>query len=531
MPGKAQRKPLSQDEIGILIFIAAIIFGSWFRLFPVYEAKFPINDGGLFFRMTEAILENSFRLPAYIQYNGLEIPFAYPPLGFYLAGAISTIPGIKLIQVFLYLPAVILIIILFAFFALANSIFESKLLAGLATLFLALLPRSITWLIMGGGITRGLGQLFLILTVQQVYLLFKLRTNKNLFLSIFFSSLVCLSHPEAAIHTIGIILILLVLSVRDRKGIVLALAVAGGALLLTSIWWLPTVSRFGVAPFASAAQTGLHSANALVYFLLSFSEEPFLTVIAVLAIIGLAVKLTQRELFLPLWYLLPFIIEPRSAPNVSVIPMALLASVALDDLIFPALAQLEGQFRKIDFQQRFQSRVEKGLFIYLGLCMLTGMYYYDLTIIDRKVSPENQEAFQWVAENTPDDSRFLVVTGNTDLFADWTLEWFPTLTNRVSLTTIQGREWLDDKLFLGRVNDIQLLQHCITNASPFACVEKQADKLASGYDYIYIAKKTARENYATTIRGDALILDIIREGESYKQVYQSNEVFIFKLVR
>ena len=145
MPGKAQRKPLSQDEIGILIFIAAIIFGSWFRLFPVYEAKFPINDGGLFFRMTEAILENSFRLPAYIQYNGLEIPFAYPPLGFYLAGAISTIPGIKLIQVFLYLPAVILIIILFAFFALANSIFESKLLAGLATLFLALLPRSITW--------------------------------------------------------------------------------------------------------------------------------------------------------------------------------------------------------------------------------------------------------------------------------------------------------------------------------------------------------------------------------------------------
>jgi hypothetical protein len=525
---KTQRKPLSQDEIGILFFIAALIFGSWFRLFPVYEAQFPINDGGLFYRMTEAIIKNGFRLPEYVQYNGLSIPFAYPPLSFYIAGITSAVFGTKLIQFFLYLPAIVLIITLFAFFALANSLFESKLKAGLATLIFALLPRSITWLIMGGGVTRSFGQLFLILAVQNIYLLFKNRTKKYLWLSILFSSLVCLSHPEAVVHTIGVALLLWVLLGRDRKGIILALEVAGGTILLTSVWWLPTINRFGIAPFVSAAQTGLHSANALVYFLISFSEEPFLTIIAVLAIIGLAVNVVRREFLLPLWYVLPFLIEPRNAPNVSAIPMALLASTALQDLIFPALAQFESQIRKIEFQQSLQSRIEKGLFVYLGLCMLTGMYYYDLTITDRKVSPENQKAFQWVAENTPIDSRFLVLTGNTDLFADWTLEWFPVLTNRVSLTTIQGHEWLDGKNFSEHVNEIQLLQHCLANSTPLACVKTQAEKLGSDYDYIYIAKKTDPENYATIIRGDGLIFDILQDVRNFTEVYQTDDVAIFK---
>ena len=319
------------------------------------------------------------------------------------------------------------------------------------------------------------------------------------------------------------------LKARDKNGFFLALGVALGTIALTSIWWLPVVIRFGVTPFASAAQTGLQSANALVYFLISFSEEPYLTIIAVLAILGLALKITQREYVLPGWYVLPFILELRNAPNVSAIAMAMLASAALQDLIFPALAQLEGRARKIEFQNRLRSRIEKGLFLYLGLCMFTGMYYYDLTISDRKVSPENREAFQWVTENTPVDSRFIAVTGNTDLFADWTLEWFPVLTNRVSLTTVQGREWLDNELFLERVGNIQLLQNCLTKVSPLACVENRAEKLGSEYEYIYIAKKTARENYASTIRGNVLISELVNDKAQYELVYQSSDVAIFEL--
>jgi hypothetical protein len=74
-----QRKKLSSNDIGILFFLAAIIFGTWFRINPPRTAGFPINDGALFYKMIETIQENNFRLPVYIEYNQLQIPFAYPP--------------------------------------------------------------------------------------------------------------------------------------------------------------------------------------------------------------------------------------------------------------------------------------------------------------------------------------------------------------------------------------------------------------------------------------------------------------------
>lgn len=524
----SQSKPLTQDEIGILFFVMAIVCGAWFRLFPVYMAGFPINDGGLFYRMTETILENGFSLPHYVEYNGLEIPFAYPPLGFYLAGGFNTILGIELINIFTILPAIILIVALFAFFSLTNSLSQSKLLAGLATFIFALLPRSITWSIMGGGITRGLGQLFLILAARNIYCLFVKRNNKYLLFSILFSSLVCVSHPEAALHTIGIVAVIWVLHGRNREGINYLATIVVGTLVLTSIWWLPTIIHLGIAPFVSAAKTGMHSLNVLIFFYLaSFSEEPFLTFIGVLAILGMAVKIVKQDYLLPLWIVVPFYIEPRNAPNVAAIPMAMLAGVALTDLIFPQLARIESQIRRIEFPQPIQSRIEKGLLAYLVLYLLTGMHFYDLSIFDKRVSTENQNAFQWVKFNTPEDSKFLVITGNTDPFADWILEWFPTLTDRISLTTIQGYEWLSESNFREHIYTIQSLQNCLAVNAPLKCVEVQSEKLATGYDYIYITRKSFSENKSTITQGGLLIFELTQDTERFKKVYQTEDVSIF----
>lgn len=45
-----QRKKLSSNDIGILFLLAAIIFGTWFRINPPQTAGLPINDGALFFK-------------------------------------------------------------------------------------------------------------------------------------------------------------------------------------------------------------------------------------------------------------------------------------------------------------------------------------------------------------------------------------------------------------------------------------------------------------------------------------------------
>jgi len=90
--------------------------GAALRLYTAYQAGFPINDGGLFYKMTRAIQYNNYLLPEYVYYNGLEIPFAYPPFGFYLAGLINDLLGIPLIKVFLWLPAIVLSFSVYVFY-------------------------------------------------------------------------------------------------------------------------------------------------------------------------------------------------------------------------------------------------------------------------------------------------------------------------------------------------------------------------------------------------------------------------------
>jgi len=507
-----KKTKLNANDLGTLFFLAALIFGAWFRALPPYLAGFPINDGGLFYKMIEAVRENHYRLPETVHYNGLNIPFAYPPFAFYLAGGVADLFGKPLMDVVLWFPAIVLIAIIPAVFYFANAILKSRLQAGLATLLYALLPRSITWLIMGGGVTRGLGQLFLILAVANVYLLFAEKQKKRLLSAMIFSALVCATHPEAALHTVGIALVLWLFYGRNKDGMINALIVALGTALLTSIWWLPVLARFGLDPYLSAAQTGLNGLSYSIVLFAPYSGEPFMTIIALLAILGFAAQVAKGEYLLPALLAVPFVVEPRSAANVSIIPMALLASVALTDLLLPALARIESAARNIPFKNVLQSRSEKLLFFYLLFCVLIGMHFFASGLNEKRVSPEHRQAFAWIQQNAPADGKFLIITGKTDLFADPINEWFPVLTNRVSLTTIQGYEWVGQGAFAEKVPVMQSLQRC----AALTCIESAAQEAGVDYDYIYVANANAN-----------LIYDLQSKG-TYSSAYEKDGIVIFR---
>ena len=140
-------KVLSKDDLGKLLVIAAFILGGWLRLLTAYQAGFPIGDGGLFYVMIRALQDNGYRLPEFFLYNGLNIPFAYPPLAFYLTGAINSILKIPLLAVIQWFPAVVLTFSLFPFYRLSKTLLKSDFTAGIATLFYAFLPSGIFYLI------------------------------------------------------------------------------------------------------------------------------------------------------------------------------------------------------------------------------------------------------------------------------------------------------------------------------------------------------------------------------------------------
>lgn len=234
---------LIQEKADITIVIFATIVGGWVWSFATTLSGFPLNDGGMFQVMIRAILENNLRLPDLIQYNGLDLPFAYPPLSFYISALISRIFHVDPIEILRWLPVLIITLSIPAFYFLAKLLLDSSIKASVAAFVFAFTPRAMDWRIMGGGLSRSFGLLFLLLTLTNVYQLFDKNNKKYLFGSILFAALTVLSHPEAAIHTISFSLLIWLFKGRNKEGIFNATWTALGTILLTSPWWIHQIGR------------------------------------------------------------------------------------------------------------------------------------------------------------------------------------------------------------------------------------------------------------------------------------------------
>lgn len=510
------KKQLSDNETGLLLLILAIALGTWARISLPAETQFPIGDGGLFYKMVETLQKNNFVLPLYVEYNHVEIPFAYPPLAFYLAGWLGKIFDITTLSLLTWMPAIVLTFAIPLVYMLANLFLGSRLQAGLATLIYALTPRSITWLIMGGGITRSIGHIFQILALSQIYLLFKTGHRKYLFSSILLSAGVSLSHPEAALHTVGIALLLWFFYGRTRQGFLNALLVGVGTLAVTSPWWLTILARFGISPYLAAFQTGgirIPLASFFV-FIIPHNEEKLLTIISLLSIFGLFLKLKHKQYFLPAFFVLPFILEPRNAANVYILPMAMLASSFIIEFLLPAFG---AQKKEPSFLPAVHNRSQFGFLAYLLIALIANILLANLKLITEKtVLLDMRNTAKWIKENTEPSSRILLISGETDLLSDYDNEWLPLLTERASLTTIQGTEWISGGAFRSKFERIQSLQECPFAIEPNTCLETVVDQ--KSIDYILVKTRDKQTGHLITSLIHISKLEI---------VYHSQDMVIF----
>ena len=152
--------------------------GAAIRLFYLLRIDFPLNDGGLFYIMVRDLLSNHFRLPSFTSYNHLDIPFAYPPLPFYLAGILETLFKLDGLAVLRILARAISILNIPAFFLLARTALASIPQVLHAMLAFAILKPAYEWQIMGGGLTRAPGFLFSILALWQAWQILKTDRKK-----------------------------------------------------------------------------------------------------------------------------------------------------------------------------------------------------------------------------------------------------------------------------------------------------------------------------------------------------------------
>src|SRR6476620_10306668 len=112
-------KPIRRAEWADLIFIIAIFLGAFMRFNPTLPAGFAINDGGMFAVMVDDLKASSYLLPKFTAYNHLNIPFAYPPLGFYFGRIAADLFGISAVQAVRWVPAFFASLSISAFYLLA----------------------------------------------------------------------------------------------------------------------------------------------------------------------------------------------------------------------------------------------------------------------------------------------------------------------------------------------------------------------------------------------------------------------------
>ena len=153
---------------------------------------------------------------------------------------------------------------------------------------------------------------------------------------------------------------------------------------------------------------------------------------------------------------------------------------------------------------------------------------FHTTILAREhVTDDNLKAFKWVNQNTPASSRFLVITGFFDLFRDWTSEWFPASAGRISLTTIQGREWSDGDNFQSLIQGIQQIQNCANSYTTVECIEDTTKSLHMVYDFIYMALSPANIPGGGNPKAIQLVVDL-KNNSKYELIYETAAVDIFR---
>jgi hypothetical protein len=481
--------------LGLLFALAA-------RLRYFLRSDFPLNDGGLFLLMAKEILREGFALPAFTAYNGEGIPFAYPPLAFYIAAALASLTGVELVVLVRYLPLIANLLTVVAVALLARSLLASRQALLLAPTLFALMPRSYEWLVMGGGLTRSFGMLFAVLALIGARDLFAAPTVRRVLWSGALAACALSAHLEHGFFAIYSLALFFLCYGRTRRaalalGLVLLLVLG-----LSAPWWATVLIRHGATPYLAASGTAGWSTlerawAALLHFV--FSDRPLLTLLGGTAALGAIACFLRSAPLLPTWLALIFVLTPRSAPTSATVVVALLAAIGLAEVVGRGLqlarsdrarVAADGMSRRwpaLALAHRWSPAII-GVALALSAAIVFTQWsklHPSQTALD-SLQPAEREAMRWIAANTPMDSTFLVLASTFSWEEDHVGEWFPVLAERRSVLTVQGTEWLPGAMHARRTCMFwDVRAQAMTDLNT---LDAWARERGVGYSHVYLSK-------------------------------------------
>jgi hypothetical protein len=435
---------------------------------------FPVGYGGLYALFSEQIVKNHFILPLTIPFYGPGgIPFAYPPLSFYLMAVINYLFRLAPLVYLRFAGPVLFLACSIPMFYLTKKITHSAAIACIASIFLISYPQSFVIHGEAAGMTRALALFF---SLSGLYFFLRALDEFTLRITFFsglFFGLTVLTHPTYAVFFMLSALSFSLTCGNLFKGIKVGAAVAMVGALVSSPWWLTVYFRYGAniftAPSKSRETLGFipllgDPAKLLSNLAYSVSQFSRIPILPGAAIIGLVLCLFRRQFPLPVWFLIAGWIS--LGEELFLYPVMMITAATL--IVVTA--------QNISVHKTPGAVAASGLFAFLifGSIYLPGMqkiYTYAPAI-----SEDSIKMGAWLQTNSPPTSTYLFVTPNGD-----EAEWLPYFTRRTPSFSSWGGEWINT--YQKQLHALLDIQTCAQNQS-LSCVENTVKDYQVDPDYL-----------------------------------------------
>lgn len=496
----------SDFQNGVFLLAIALFLGALARFWWPLQSDFPVEDGGLFFLMAQTLRENGFALPAQVFYgtSAPSLPFCYPPLAFYGAALLQSL-GFSLETVFRLAPPFFSTLCIAATWKLSLTLLpqhpKRRTIAGGAALLHGLLPWSFYWMAMGGGLTRAPGLLLALLGTIEGVKLWRDGQKRAFWMTALFLGLALLTHLERARFLgLALVLVWLVYS-RQKRGALQLAAIFALALALSAPWWGLCVARFGTQPFLDSwRSSGVSWGHRPSLLSTALGAEFFVPLVSLLGIAGL-VWHARRLPFLIVWFGVIVLMEVRSPRHFITVPLAIAAS-----LLF------------VEWSARWP-KIARQMCAVLGVAWL-GLQS-SLLVASYRILPRPQrQAMAWAKQNSPPDARFLLppdpnAKGIWGL--DTSAEWFPALSRRAGVLTVQGTEWLPDAQFLKNQNRYE----AAFKSRNWRDLERLCQQSGADFDWVWTSSRAKNQKIPN------LLSDLARDAR-FELVFQNSDVRIYR---
>lgn len=425
-----------------------ILLGIYFRLqhIPRIPVGTPFRLGGLFYEFSRQIIENNYALPKNIPfYSAGGIPFAYPPLGFYVQAFIIDIFSPPRFWTVNWLPPLVAALTVPSFYFLLRKLTDDKNLVLGALFAYALMPAAFTNQIEAAGLAEAFGTLSLIWYAHQLIGLQKTGRWQNIVgAGIWLAASVSSSPGSAVGAVIGSLLFCGQMFLNGNKFTIRLVFAGVGGFILSAPYWLTVIHNHGFAIFATpmGGQFNGETGSWIVRFIQSFltfnyAGGEFAILWNLLILLGLLWYILQEKAFLPLLFVLLALI-PREGVWLTALVTPLFAGAGL---VYIAAPLLKTAFNKLS-SQRVRLRFFTGAAL---LVMISLFMNATLALENLHSDPEWQISAAQIAElerlksDIPSDAQVLVV-GNQALE-----EWAPQILRREVINTQFGLEWQPDE--------------------------------------------------------------------------------------